>query len=212
VNDLPPLDRTAMCSFFAKRKNPGERLGIEVELGAVDPETGLSRPYEGHRGVRALLEKISQIWTDVRARETLEMRAMDGPPFPAVPAVPAFWSGLTYHVESRVAATELLQGRTPEDYRAAMRQLATSGLAAQYGPHRVADLAVDLVRLARAGLQARVVAGVEQPEVVGYLAPLEEIAETGVTLAEQQAARWINECRMLPCRFVAAMRVPPAGL
>jgi len=152
---------------------------------------------------------LSQIWTDVRVRDTLELRVMGGTPFECISAVPAFWSGLTYHMESRMAATEILRGRTVDDYRTAMHQVPQLGLSASYGSDRIGDLAAELVQLAKTGLLARVALGIEQPEAVDLLTPLEEIVQTGATFAERQAARWRTEFEMRPSRFVAAMRVPP---
>lgn len=153
---------------------------------------------------------LSQIWTDVRVRDTLEVRAMDGPPFGSICSVPAFWSGLTYHPDSRAAATELLRERTAEDYRSAMRQIPERGLSAAYGSDRIGDLAVELVRLAKKGLAARITQGIEHPSAIDLIAPLLEIAESGITFAQRQQARWSTEFETKPSRFVAAMRVPPA--
>ncbi|MFI9809141.1 glutamate-cysteine ligase family protein [Streptomyces sp. NPDC052301] len=151
---------------------------------------------------------LSQIWTDVRVRETLELRAMDGPTLSEIPAVPAFWTGLTYWGPSREAALRLLAGRTTQDYQRAMREAATSGLRARYGPDRIIDLAAELVRLARDGIEARVAAGLDKPGSARFIEPLEEIVKTGRTLAEQQIIRWNDEFHTRPDLFVAAMRVP----
>ncbi|WP_123668942.1 glutamate-cysteine ligase family protein [Actinocorallia herbida] len=39
-----------------------ELVGVEIEVGVVDPRTGVSRPYAGERGVAALLELIARRW------------------------------------------------------------------------------------------------------------------------------------------------------
>ncbi|GAA4240895.1 glutamate--cysteine ligase [Actinomadura meridiana] len=151
---------------------------------------------------------LSQIWTHIRVRHTLELRAADGPPHPYVPAFVALWVGLTYHAPSREAAWQLLGGRPPEDYETATAELPHKGLRTMLGDDRVSDLAAELVRLARQGLQARVDDGVEPPDVPGHLDPLDEILATGETFAERCAHRWQHEFRCDPMRYVDAYRVP----
>ncbi|WP_405793178.1 glutamate-cysteine ligase family protein [Streptomyces sp. NBC_01506] len=156
------------------------------------------------------LSHLDQLYTTVRVRGTLETRAPDGPPYPNIPAVPALWTGLTYDAPAREAAWELLRRYTPQESDAAHQALPTAGLATRLGADSVRDLARHLVQLARTGLQARVDAGVERSEAVGYLDPLEEILDTGETFAEQTARRWRTSYRNDPARYVAAHRIPPA--
>ncbi|MDQ1040120.1 glutamate--cysteine ligase [Streptomyces sp. V3I8] len=156
------------------------------------------------------LSHLDQIYTTVRVRRTLETRAPDGPPYPHVPAVPALWTGLTYHPASRAAAWELLRPYTPQQSDAAQRALPTAGLATRLGCDSVRDLARQLLKLARAGLQARVHAGLERPEAVAYLDPLDEILDTNETFAEQTARRWRTSYRHDPARYITAHRIPPA--
>ncbi|GAB3686602.1 glutamate--cysteine ligase [Actinocorallia lasiicapitis] len=44
---------------FRPRPGRSERIGVEIELGVVDPASGLSRPYSGEWGVAALLRAIA---------------------------------------------------------------------------------------------------------------------------------------------------------
>lgn len=157
------------------------------------------------------LSHLDQIYTTVRVRRTLETRAPDGPPYPHIPAVPALWTGLTYHAPARAAAWELLRQYTPQESDAAQQSLPTAGLATRLGKDSIRDLARHLLRLARTGLQARVHAGLEQPGAVGYLDPLEEILDTDETFAEQTARHWQTSYRNDPARYIAAHRIPPAG-
>ncbi|MER5629143.1 glutamate-cysteine ligase family protein [Streptomyces nitrosporeus] len=156
------------------------------------------------------LSHLDQIYTTVRVRRNLETRAPDGPPYPHIPALPALWTGLTYHAPSREAAWELLRHYTPEETEAAQRALPADGLATRLGGDTARDLAGRLLALARAGLEARVHAGLEQPEAPAYLDPLDEILDTDETFAEQTARHWRTTYRNDPARYVKAHRVPPA--
>ncbi|MGI5347548.1 glutamate-cysteine ligase family protein [Streptomyces sp. CA-250714] len=151
---------------------------------------------------------LSQIFSDVRLRETLELRAVDGPPFGALCAVPAFWTGLSYHPPSRSAAWELLRGIGPDEHRAALRDIACRGLAAELAGRPVREVAAELLRLSEAGLRARVAAGAERQEAVDFLAPLHEIAESGVTFAQRTLDRLGEDPSTFPARHIARHRIP----
>ncbi|WP_033440474.1 glutamate-cysteine ligase family protein [Saccharothrix sp. NRRL B-16314] len=153
------------------------------------------------------LSHLSQLWTDVRVRGTLELRAPDGPPYPHIPAVPALWVGLTYHRPSRLAAWDLLRGCSADALEHTMRELPVKGLSAMVGDVPARELGGELVRLAREGLAARVEAGLERPEVLGYLDPIEEVVATGTTFADHVVRRWEGEFDRDPAHYVAAFRV-----
>lgn len=150
---------------------------------------------------------LSQIWTNVHVRSTLELRGADGPHFQHIPAVPALWVGLSYHAPSRDAAWNLLGHYTLRDHEDALRNLPREGLRTRLGHDRIHDLATELLRLARQGLTARVAAGLEPARVVDYLDPLDEILATGQTFAEQTLHLWETDLRRDPQRYVAAFRV-----
>lgn len=76
----------------------------------------------------------------------------------------------------------------------------------------VREIAAELVQLSRAGLQARVDAGIEKKEALTYLWPLDEILATGTTFADRCLDRWDNEFGRSPQRFAEAFQVYEAGL
>lgn len=153
------------------------------------------------------ISHLSQIWTDVRVRQTLELRASDGSAWPAFAATPAVWVGLTYHRPSRLSAIALLDGLTPHQLRQALVDVATKGLAAMIGPHSAGDIAKELLRLAREGLAARVQKGQERSEILAYLDPLERVSSTGISSADRCIERWTTEFREMPAKFVQAFRI-----
>jgi glutamate--cysteine ligase len=150
---------------------------------------------------------LDQLWTDVRVRRTLELRAPDGPPYPYIPAVPAMWVGLAYHRPSRIAAWELMRGFSAEDLERTVREIPTKGLAVTVGGVPARELGRELLRLAREGLAARVGAGLEPADVSAYLDPVQEVVDTGITFADQVVRRWEGEFGRDPARYVAAYRV-----
>lgn len=150
---------------------------------------------------------LSQVWPHVRVRDTLELRVADGPAYQNIPALPAFWTGLTYHPPSRDAAWDLLRGCTRTELRHAMHEVAVKGLATHLRKDAVHELAIELVRLAKQGLSARIEAGLEAPNVLAHLEPIEEVAAAGKTFAETCIERWEGEFQHRPDRYVAAYRL-----
>jgi glutamate--cysteine ligase len=151
---------------------------------------------------------LCQLWPQVRPRGTLELRAADGLPWPYFPAVPAMWVGLTYDPAVRRQASALLGDLTAAQLECAVDDIAAKGLAASAGPYPVADLARELVRLARRGLESRIAAGAEPPGVLSFLAPLEQVAEDGETFADKCITSWQGELGQSPEAYVRKYRVP----
>lgn len=150
---------------------------------------------------------LSQIWTDVRLRQTLELRAVDGPPYFYLATVPAFWVGLTYHAPSCDEAWKLLRGYNAADYRRLMAEVAVNGMRARLRETPVSEMANELLRLARQGLAARVAGGLEHASVLTYLEPLERVLASGKTFAECCVERWDTEFDHRPERYVQAYRI-----
>lgn len=154
------------------------------------------------------LDHLSSIPTDVRLDPRLTLSAVDGPGFPLLGTVPAFWVGLTYDAASCEGVWELLCDVTAADCRTLMNDVALRGMRAQLRGRPVADFAGELVWLAQQGMVARIKKGLERPSALSMLDPLAEITETGTTFAEQCLRRWHGELREAPDRYVRAYRVP----
>jgi glutamate--cysteine ligase len=191
-------------TMIYRKKHSGDYESVSRKFSALLAEgfADGSMPTE-----KDWLSHLSQIYTDVRVRRTLEVRTGDGPPYSAVSSVPAFWTGLTYHRPSCVAAWELLCGATLEDHLTARRDIARRGMSARFSGQPVSELAAELLRLSDNGLQARIDAGLESKEVLTFLDPLREIVATGTTFADQCVYRWENDFSHSPKRYVDAFRI-----
>ena len=66
--------------------------------------------------------------------------------------------------------------------------LGKTGLKAEVAGRSARDIAVDVLAIAREGLKRRARIGASLTDERGYLAELEEIADSGVTPAE----RWLD--------------------
>jgi glutamate--cysteine ligase len=146
---------------------------------------------------------LSQLWPQVRPRDTLEVRAADGPAWTAFASAPSFWTGLVYDDDARRSALALLDGLTVGELTAAGVAVAADGMRARAGGESVGELAGELLRLADQGLGKRVAAGLEPACVLAYLDPLREVANSGVTFAERLLLEWNGR----PDAFVRTYRI-----
>ncbi len=124
-------------------------------------------------------DHLTTLFPEVRLKRFLEMRGADGGPWRRLCALPAFWTGLLYEQASLDAAWDLVKGWSTEERQAMRDAVPKLGLAAPtpLGPMR--DLAVQVVTLARAGLDARARLDSHGQNEAQYLSPLLEAASTG---------------------------------
>jgi glutamate--cysteine ligase len=152
---------------------------------------------------------LCQTWPHVRPRRgMLELRASDGLPWPYFSASPAIWVGLTYDAEIRRQATAYLSSLTAPQLESAIDDIAVKGLQTSIGIHEVKELARDLLRFARCGLQNRVDAGIDPEEVLSYLEPLEQVSESEETFAEKCISSWQDELKESPEAYIEKYRLP----
>jgi glutamate--cysteine ligase len=140
---------------------------------------------EGQRATMGdFADHVTTVFTDVRLKRFLEMRGADAGCLAMLTAKPAFWTGLLYDDAAQKAAAALIRGWSVEELRALRMAVPQQALKAEIRGRRLQDVAREAVAIARDGLRAR---GLGE-EV--YLAPLEEIAASGLTQAERWLARY----------------------
>lgn len=152
---------------------------------------------------------LCQLWPHVRPRPgLLELRASDGLPWPHFSATPALWVGLTYDAEIRRQAAACMSDLTVFHLENSIDDIAAKGLQTSIGMYEVKDLARQLLRLARRGLQKRVAAHLDTDEVLSYLEPLEQVSDREETFAEQCIESWEGELGKSPAAYVNKYRIP----
>lgn len=124
-------------------------------------------------------DHVTTAFTDVRLKRFLEMRGSDvgGPGM--IVAQAALWVGLIYDDAAQKAAAALIRDWGLEEIRALRAAVPREALTASIHGRRVREVALDVLAIARDGLRAR---GLGE-EV--YLAPLDEIAASGMTQADR---------------------------
>ncbi len=133
-------------------------------------------------------DHLTTIFPEVRLKKYLEMRGGDGGPASHINALPAFWTGLLYDKGALDAAWDLVKGWTQADRAAFKAAVPRDALAATVAGRTVQDIARDLVAISRAGLKARKRLNADGADEGIFLDPLDRIAESGVTLADQMLA------------------------
>jgi glutamate--cysteine ligase len=129
-------------------------------------------------------DHVTTVFTDVRLKRFLEMRGADAGSPAMLMAKPAFWTGLLYDDAAQKAAAGLIRDWTVEEMKLLRQAVPTQALSATIRGRTLQAVARDAVAISREGLKAR---GLGE-EV--YLAPLAEIAESGITQAERWLQRW----------------------
>jgi glutamate--cysteine ligase len=142
----------------------------------------------GHGGHQPTLDDwglhLSTLFPDVRLKTYLEMRSADCVPPRLIPALPALWKGLLYDAAALAAAWDLVKSWTFDERAAHREDVCRHALAARVPGKTYTSqaLAVELVAIARQGLPK---------DEAHLLEPLEAIAASGRTLADDTAA-WLE--------------------
>lgn len=130
-------------------------------------------------------DHVTTIFPEVRLKNYLEMRGADAGPWSRLCALPALWTGLLYDDAALEAAWDLCKDWSIESHEGFRRDVTRMGLKAEIVGRSAQDVARDVVAIARQGLKARNRLSGGMVDETGYLAELEDIAETGVTPAER---------------------------
>ena len=124
-------------------------------------------------------DHLTTAFPEVRLKTYLEMRGSDVGAQAMLDALPAFWAGLLYDPAALAASWDVAKGWTREEREALRVDAARVGLKAQVAGRSLQDVAKDVLAIAAEGLSRR---GMDE---AGFLAPLNEIAATGLTAADR---------------------------
>ena len=137
-------------------------------------------------------DHLSTAFPEVRLKKFLEMRGADSGPWSRICALPAFWVGLLYDSDALAAAWDLCKDWTAEQRETLRRDAGRIGFEASIDGRTVQELAIEVLKISTAGLKARARPGSRDMDETGFLDPLREIAESGVTIGEYTADRFVN--------------------
>ncbi len=166
--------------YFVKR---GDTYHDVAGASFRDLMAGKLAQLPGERAVMSdWVNHLSTIFPEVRLKRYMEMRGADCGSPAIIAAMTALTLGLFYDTAALDGAGEIIKGWSAGDRQALRNAVPRLALKAEVKGRSVQSIAQEILALARKGLAAR---GLGE-EV--YLAPLEEIADSGVT----QAERWLE--------------------
>ena len=146
-------------------------------LPALPGEQPTFKDWEDH---------LTTAFPEVRLKRFLEMRGADGGPWARLCALPALWAGLLYHQPSLDAAWDIGRDWSMDERLKLREDVPRMGFEAEIRGRTVQDIAQDVIELARQGLAARGRLNAAGDNETGFLLPLQEVAESGVTPAERK--------------------------
>ena len=134
------------------------------------------------------VDHMTTAFPEVRLKKYLEMRGADSGSLDMLAALPALWVGLLYDPAAEAAAADLIADWTVAEMAALRDEVPRSGLKTPFRGGTVGDIAGQVMTIARQGLVARARRDASGADESVYLAPLEAIAASGVTRADELLA------------------------
>jgi glutamate--cysteine ligase len=128
---------------------------------------------------------LSTIFPEVRLKRYLEMRGADSGPTRNLLALPALWAGILYDDLSLDAAWDLVKPWSAADRQKLRDEVPKAGLAATARDRTVFEVATEMVKLARAGLERRRHLDAGGQDETHYLDVLNDRLARGITPAQE---------------------------
>jgi glutamate--cysteine ligase len=142
---------------------------------------------------------LSTMFPEVRLKRYLEMRGADAGPVPMLNALPAFWVGLLYDDTALDAAWDMVKLWTDEERHIMRRDVPRDGLKTSIRRLSFRDLARELLKISRFGLERRARLTKNGDDETHFLEPLDRIIETGKTqsdiLLDLYRGEWKNSVK-----------------
>jgi glutamate--cysteine ligase len=133
-------------------------------------------------------DHLTTTFPEVRLKRYIEMRGADGGPWARLCALPALWAGLLYHQPSLDACWDIAGDWSMEERLKLREDVPRLGLRATIRGRSVQSVAMELLDLAASGLSFRNRLNSAGDTETGFLSPLLNVAERGVTPAERKLA------------------------
>ena len=155
------------------------RAFLDGKLPQLPGEKPVAKDWADH---------LTTIFPEVRLKKYLEMRGTDSGPWRRLCALPAFWVGLFYDQAALDGAWEIVKDWTATERQQLRDDVPVQGLKAMIRGRTIQDISRDVLKLSRAGLDARGQHGCKGKTEAAFLDVLDETVATGKTAAENLAA------------------------
>jgi glutamate--cysteine ligase len=136
---------------------------------------------------------LGTLFPEVRLKRYLEMRGADAGPTSKLAGLSAFWVGLLYDTDALEAAWDLVKDWNEAERQALRDSVSRQALKTPFRNETVRDIALRALAIARKGLKARNVEDWDGRNEEHFLDGLDDIVESGVTLADAMLTRFHAE-------------------
>ncbi len=134
-----------------------------------------------HYSIEELEHALTMFFPDVRTKKYIEIRIMDGVPYPLNFSAIALWKGLLYNEDSLNFLYDHIKNMKAEDIKKGKKEIIEKGLGGIYLGRKVNDLEKWLLDISKKGLNGK---------ELDYILPLEEMVR------EEKTPRRITEGNM----------------
>src|SRR5215469_826869 len=184
------VDWALQAPLLFVRRN-GDYVMPQMTFGEL-----LERGFEGQPARRSdWTDHLSTLFPEVRLKRVMEVRGADSVSLEQTAALVALWRGLLYDDGALDAALDLVPRLSFEEHLAFHEEAQRRGLKGKLRRASLAALALEMVRLARIGLQHL------DPDDIPLLEPLEARARSGRSPAEDVLDAFREETS--PARFLS---------
>ena len=138
-------------------------------------------------------DHLTTVFPEVRLKRYLEMRGADGGPWRRLCALPALWVGLLYDGGALDAAWDLVKDWSQEQRAELRAEVPRTGLKTPVGKRSMQEVALEVLEIAREGLERRARTDSFGESEAHFLNALWTIAESGETPADELLRRFHGE-------------------
>ncbi len=165
------------------------RNGRYIDVAGASFKDFMAGKLQALPGERPTIEDwadhLTTLFPEVRLKRFLEMRGADGGSREMICALSAFWVGLLYDSVSRAAAWDLVKSWTQQERQQLRDTVPRDALQATIRGRPLQALASDIIEISQEGLKRRNLQNTAGEDETLFLAPLIEIAHSGMTSADR---------------------------
>jgi len=162
--------------FFEKKQDteqkewiyPQQTFGEFLEKGLDTPD-GVIFPTDDDFHMH-----MKSLWSDVRMRNTIELRVFDSLPPSIVPSVPAFVKGLMYDKKNLSMLYEMVNNWSFEEFIEMKKQIPQNGLETVFRGEKVLHFAKQLLNMSEDGLKRNRILDIHGRDESVYLKPIKK--------------------------------------
>lgn len=184
------------------------RRGKWIPAGQLTFRDFLKRGFQGEKATLGDFElHLSTAFPEVRLKQYLEIRGVDGQSPELIPAVAAFWKGILYDARASEEAWKLVSFATEEERMRLHQAVPREGLSAKLGRRSILPMARELVELSCQSLARQTSRKEGRDECIFLERIREKITRPGKSPAETILEKWEGEFAADPRRLIEYLRI-----